>query len=62
MGCIYLKDLEKVDLEVLEQIVAASYAKLGDGPWTDCSPPCNGFDHGLGGGAPKVEAPVPQKV
>ncbi|WP_424347663.1 DUF1801 domain-containing protein [Kocuria sp. CH-021] len=35
VGCIYLKDLDAVDLEVLEQIVAASYAKLGDGPWTD---------------------------
>ena len=35
VGCIYLKDLDAVDLDVLEQIVAASYAKLGDGPWTD---------------------------
>lgn len=35
VGCIYLKDLGAVDLDVLEQIVAASYAKLGDGPWTD---------------------------
>lgn len=35
VGCIYLKDLDAVDLEVLEQIVAASYAKLGDGPWTE---------------------------
>ncbi|WP_426120115.1 DUF1801 domain-containing protein [Kocuria sp. LHG3120] len=35
VGCIYLKDLGAVDLDVLEQIVAASYTKLGDGPWTD---------------------------
>ena len=35
VGCIYLKDLDAVDLDVLEQIVAASYAKLGGGPWTD---------------------------
>ena len=34
VGCIYLKDLDAVDLGVLEEIVAASYARLGDGPWT----------------------------
>ena len=34
VGCIYIKDLDAVDLTVLEEIVAASYAKLGDGPWT----------------------------
>lgn len=34
VGCIYLKDLDAVDLDVLEQIVTASYAKLGDDPWT----------------------------
>ncbi|MFI7495306.1 DUF1801 domain-containing protein [Kocuria sp. M4R2S49] len=31
VGCIYLKDLDAVDLDVLEEIVAASYAELGDG-------------------------------
>ena len=40
VGCIYLKDLDAVDLDVLEQIVAASYAKLGDGPWTDRARDC----------------------
>jgi hypothetical protein len=34
VGCIYLKDLDAVDLGVLEEIIAASYARLGDGPWT----------------------------
>jgi hypothetical protein len=28
VGCLYLKDLELVDLEVLERIVAASYAAV----------------------------------
>ena len=34
VGCIYIKDLDAVDLTVLEEIVAASCARLGDGPWT----------------------------
>ena len=34
VGCIYVKDLDAVDLDVLEEIVAESYAKLGDGPRT----------------------------
>ncbi|GAA1762849.1 hypothetical protein GCM10009767_22020 [Kocuria aegyptia] len=34
VGCIYIKDLDAVDLDVLEQIVATSYARLGDDPWT----------------------------
>jgi len=28
VGCIYIKDLEQIDLKVLERIVARSYAKL----------------------------------
>ncbi|KAA1419821.1 DUF1801 domain-containing protein [Mumia zhuanghuii] len=31
VGCLYIKDLEAVDLDVLEQIVAASYARVTEG-------------------------------
>ena len=31
VGCLYLKDLEKVDLEVLEQVLRASHATLTSG-------------------------------
>lgn len=31
VGCLYIKDLEAVDLEVLEEIVASSYATLTEG-------------------------------
>jgi hypothetical protein len=34
VGCIYIKDLELVDLTVLEQIVANSYATLTAGTYT----------------------------
>jgi hypothetical protein len=34
VGCIYIKDLEQVDLAVLEQIVARSYATLTKGTYT----------------------------
>src|SRR6476660_387223 len=33
VGCIYVKDLELVDLDVLEQIVARSYATLSAGTY-----------------------------
>ncbi|MCJ8503456.1 DUF1801 domain-containing protein [Kocuria flava] len=33
VGCLYVKDLDAVDLAVLEEIVAASCAALGDAPW-----------------------------
>ncbi|NLJ54021.1 MAG: DUF1801 domain-containing protein [Intrasporangiaceae bacterium] len=35
VGCLYLKDLEKVDLDVLEEIVTRSYATLTAGTFTD---------------------------
>ncbi|MGH1563219.1 DUF1801 domain-containing protein [Mumia sp. DW29H23] len=31
VGCLYVKDLEAVDLEVLERIVTASYARVSAG-------------------------------
>ena len=34
VGCIYIKDLELVDLDVLERIVARSYATLTAGTYT----------------------------
>lgn len=34
VGCLYLKDLEGIRLEVLERIVARSYATLTDGTYT----------------------------
>ena len=34
VGCVYLKDLEQVDLEVLEGIVAASWETLTKGTYT----------------------------
>ena len=34
VGCLYLTDLEKIDLGVLEQIVAASFAALTAGTFT----------------------------
>lgn len=34
VGCLYIKDLEAVDLEVLEEIVARSYATMTDGVYT----------------------------
>jgi hypothetical protein len=34
VGCIYVKDLGKVDLGVLEQIVKNSYAALSEGTYT----------------------------
>ena len=33
VGCIYIRDLEKVDLEALEAIVATSYEWLTAGVW-----------------------------
>ena len=33
VGCIYLKDLEKVDLDALESIVRRSYERLTAGVW-----------------------------
>lgn len=34
VGCVYIKDLDSVDLEVLEEIVARSYATLTAGTYT----------------------------
>ncbi|MFN2487395.1 MAG: hypothetical protein ABR609_12455 [Acidimicrobiia bacterium] len=34
VGCLYIKDLEDVDLNVLETIVARSYATVTDGTYT----------------------------
>jgi hypothetical protein len=34
VGCIYVKDLAAVDLDVLEQIVARSYTSLTSGTYT----------------------------
>lgn len=34
VGCLYLKDLEAVDLDVLERIVGTSYSALTAGTWT----------------------------
>jgi hypothetical protein len=34
VGCLYLKDLQQVDLAVLEEIVAESYRVLSDGTYT----------------------------
>lgn len=33
VGCIYIKDLETIDLEVLEEIVRRSYQRLTAGVW-----------------------------
>ena len=33
VGCLYIKDLEKIDLSVLENIVAESYRTLTDGTY-----------------------------
>ncbi|HEX5967632.1 MAG TPA: DUF1801 domain-containing protein [Intrasporangium sp.] len=33
VGCIYIKDLEKVDLDALEAIVRRSYERLTAGVW-----------------------------
>lgn len=35
VGCLYIKDLEKVDLAVLEEIVTQSYGRLTAGVFTD---------------------------
>ena len=35
VGCLYLTDLEKVDLDVLEQIVADSFTALTTGTFTN---------------------------
>ena len=35
VGCLYLKDLEQVDLEVLERIVRSSYRTLTKGTFTN---------------------------
>jgi hypothetical protein len=35
VGCLYLKDLETVDLEALERIVAASYVTVTSGVFSD---------------------------
>jgi hypothetical protein len=35
VGCIYIKDLEKVDLDALEAVVARSYERLTAGVWTN---------------------------
>lgn len=34
VGCLYLKDLAAVDLDVLERIVRTSYSALSSGTWT----------------------------
>jgi len=34
VGCLYLKDLDAIDLDVLESIVAASYRALSAGTYT----------------------------
>jgi hypothetical protein len=34
-GCVYVKDLQQVDMDVLEAIVARSYAALTTGTFTD---------------------------
>jgi hypothetical protein len=34
VGCVYLKDLSAVDLEVLEELVRRSYATLTEGTYT----------------------------
>ena len=34
VGCIYIKDLESVDLQVLEQIVSRSFTTLTGGTYT----------------------------
>lgn len=34
VGCLYLRDLEANDLEVLEEIIAPSYARLTEGTFT----------------------------
>ncbi|MGD7706397.1 DUF1801 domain-containing protein [Microlunatus sp. Y2014] len=34
VGCLYLKDLAKVDQAVLEEIVATSYERMSSGTWT----------------------------
>ena len=35
VGCLYIKDLEQVDLGVLEEIIADSYATLTSGTFTN---------------------------
>ena len=35
VGCIYIKDLDKVDLDALEAVVARSYGRLTAGVWTN---------------------------
>lgn len=34
VGCLYLKDFDQVDLDVLESMIATSYASVTDGTWT----------------------------
>lgn len=34
MGCLYIKDLDKIDLSVLEAIIADSYSRLTDDTYT----------------------------
>ena len=34
VGCVYIKDLSEVDLDVLGQIIAQSYATLTQGTYT----------------------------
>ena len=34
VGCLYVKDLESVDREILREIVASSYGSLSDGIFT----------------------------
>ena len=34
VGCLYLKDLAAIDLDVLERVVRASYTALTDGTYT----------------------------
>ena len=34
VGCLYIKDLERVDLAVLEEVVARSYRTLTNGTYT----------------------------
>jgi Domain of unknown function (DU1801) len=35
VGCVYVKDLTAIDLEVLEEIVATSFTTLTDGTYTE---------------------------
>ena len=45
VGCLYLKDLEKVDLGVLEAIVDESYRKVTEGAFGQRAAESGGPDH-----------------